>query len=282
MQNVEYVNTKNGNELSASYFLPEGEPKGAILIVSAMGVVQKYYLPFSTWLASQGYVVATFDYSGVGLSQSGNMRDSKVTITDWANYDCAAMIEAISSKSHGRPVYWIGHSLGGQIAGMVPGLNGVEKVISIASGSGYWLENTPSLKWRVWWLWYFVVPLALKLYGYFPGRRLRKVGDLPKGVMCQWRKWCLDPEYMLGVEGAEVREKYRAVVTPISSISFTDDELMSKSNIDSLNSFYSSSKIKLTRINPSEVGVEKIGHFGFFKEKCKQNLWARYILPELQ
>jgi len=120
---------------------------------------------------------------------------------------------------------------------MVPNLNAITKAINIASGSGYWLENVPSLKWRAWWLWYIVAPLAIKIYGYFPGKRLRKVGDLPGGVMKQWRKWCINPEYMIGAEGVKIKQKYKDAATPILSFSFTDDELMSKKNIDSLNSF---------------------------------------------
>lgn len=279
---LQKVETKNGYILSSTFYFPDGELKGAVLIVPAMGVTQKYYVSFASWLTTQGYLVATFDYSGTGLSQSNNLRDTSVTISDWANFDCTAMIEAISVKAGEKALYWIGHSLGGQILGMVPNLNPITKVINIASGSGYWLENVPSLKWRAWWLWYIVAPLATKIYGYFPGKRLRKVGDLPGGVMNQWRKWCINPEYMIGVEGIETRDRYKAVVTPISSFSFTDDELMSKKNIDSLNSFYVTSQIKTNRITPEDVGVKHIGHFGFFKEKFQDSLWSNYLLQELK
>ncbi len=279
---LQKVETKNGYKLSSTFYIPDGEIKGAVLVVPAMGVTQKYYASFASWLTAQGYLVATFDYSGTGLSQTGNLRDSSVTISDWAKYDCTAMIEAISVKADGKSLYWIGHSLGGQILGMVPNLNPITKVINIASGSGYWLENVPSLKWRAWWLWYIVAPLATRIYGYFPGKRLRKVGDLPGGVMNQWRKWCLNPEYMVGAEGSETREKYRAVVTPIASLSFTDDELMSKKNIDSLNSFYATTQMKTSRITPEEIGTKHIGHFGFFKPKFEESLWGNYLLQELQ
>lgn len=279
---LQKVETKNGYKLSSTFYSPDGEIKGAVLIVPAMGVTQKYYAPFASWLTTQGYLVATFDYSGTGLSQTGNLRDSSVTISDWAKFDCTAMIEAVSVKAERKSFYWIGHSLGGQILGMVPNLSSITKVINIASGSGYWLENVPSLKWRAWWLWYIVVPLATRVYGYFPGKRLRKVGDLPGGVMTQWRKWCLNPEYMVGAEGSETREKYRAVVTPISSLSFTDDELMSKKNIDSLNGFYATTQMKTSRITPEEIGTKRIGHFGFFKAKFEESLWGNYLLQELQ
>lgn len=279
---IRKIESKSGHVLSSTFYFPDREMVGAVLILPAMGVSQKYYNAIASWLTTKGFVVATFDYSGTGQSQTGLLKDTSLDITDWAKFDCAAMIENISKNTEGKSLFLIGHSLGGQILGMIPNLNLVTKVISIASGSGYWLENVPSLKWRVWWLWYFVVPVAIRVYGYFPGKRLGKVGDLPGGVMSQWRKWCLNPEYLIGVEGAETRKNYSSVVTPISSISFTDDELMSKKNIDSLNSFYSGSTIKRNRITPDEVGAERIGHFGFFKPRFEASLWGTYLLPELK
>lgn len=278
---LQQIKTERGHHISATFYSPSGEMKGVIIIAPAMGVSQTYYVALSSWLTAKGYMVATFDYSGIGLSQSGHLRDTSVTITHWAKFDCAAMLEAVTIRAGGKPLYWIGHSLGGQILGLVPNVKLITKVITVACGSGYWLENVPSLKWRAWWLWYVVAPLATRLYGYFPGKRLRKVGDLPQGVMDQWRKWCLNPEYMIGVEGNNIREKYQSVKTPITSFSFTDDELMSARNIDSLHSFYTASLKKMNRISPEDVGADHIGHFGFFKPKFEQCLWEAYLLPEL-
>ena len=86
---------------------------------------------------------------------------------------------------------------------------------------------------------------------------------------------------MIGAEGAKTRDEYRLVTTPIYSFSFTDDELMSKKNIDSLNSFYVTSKVKTNRIAPEEIGTKRIGHFGFFKAKFEESLWGAHLLPEL-
>ena len=54
-------------------------------------------------------------------------------------------------------------------------------------------------------LWFGMVPVLTALFGYFPGKPLRMVGDLPRGVALQWRKWCLHPEYLLA-EGERYRE----------------------------------------------------------------------------
>jgi len=103
MISTEYkkVETTNGHQLLSTFYLPEGEATGAVLIVPAMGVSQKYYRPFCSWLASQGYMVATFDYSGTGQSLVGSMRDTDVTITEWASCDCTAMLEAVTKRADG-------------------------------------------------------------------------------------------------------------------------------------------------------------------------------------
>jgi len=107
------------------------------------------------------------------------------------------------------------------------------------------------------------------------------VGDLPRGVIMQWRKWCLHPEYMVGAEGKSVRALFAAIQVPITSLSFTDDELMSEENINSLHSFYTSSSKKMLRISPDDIAENRIGHFGFFKQRYKCSLWQTYLLPEL-
>jgi predicted alpha/beta hydrolase len=157
----------------------------------------------------------------------------------------------------------------------------VKKAITVATGSGYWLENVPSLRAKVWWLWFVLVPLTLPLFGYFPGKALRKVGDLPRGVMAQWRRWCLNREYAVGVEGDAVRAQFAAVRTPIVSLSFADDELMSAANTESIHGFYSGAPRTMKRIAPRDIGAQRIGHFGFFRSAFEASLWRAHLLPEL-
>jgi predicted alpha/beta hydrolase len=171
------------------------------------------------------------------------------------------------------PLHWIGHSLGGQLLGLIPNRARIDRVITVATGSGYWLENTWRTKSVVWWLWFFVVPIALRVAGYFPGKRLRKVGDLPRGVMAQWRRWCLSREYVVGAEGERVREAYASVRMPMLSLSFTDDELMSARGIRSLHGLYTNAPVEYRRIAPPDVGAKRIGHFGFFRPQFERTLW---------
>jgi predicted alpha/beta hydrolase len=276
------VSAADGARIAARFFSPAGgEAKGSVLIVSAMGVTQGYYERFAVWLAEQGFHAATFDYRGTGRSRIGSLRGYQVDLFDWSRRDCAAMVEALAAHAPGLPLYWVGHSLGGQILPFVPNRERIAKAVTVAAGSGYWLENTPALKRKSWWLWFFVVPVALALFGYFPGKRLRKVGDLPKGVMAQWRRWCLNREYAVGAEGESVRREYAEVRTPIVSLSFVDDEMMSARNTESLHGFYVNAPRTAKRLAPRDIGERRIGHFGFFRDRYKDTLWRQHLLPEL-
>lgn len=280
----EFITTADGHALATRIFSPGPEwptPRGAVLIVPAMGVAQAYYADFANWLAVHGYAAVTFDYRGMGQSRQGSLRGFKADILDWARLDCAAALAALEARFPGVPLIWIGHSLGGQILPFFPHHARLSKAITIGTGSGYWRENVWTLRSYVWWLWYVVVPVTLPLFGYFPGRRLKKVGDLPRGVMAQWRRWCLNRDYAAGAEGEAARRLFAAVRTPIVSFSFTDDEFMSARNTDSLHGFFTGAERTMKRFAPKDIGVARIGHFGFFRHRHAENLWAAHLLPAL-
>jgi predicted alpha/beta hydrolase len=252
---------------------------GSVVIVPAMGVPQRFYAPLAQWLAARGFATLTFDYRGMGKSRHGSLRDVDIDIVGWAERDVAAAVDAAAGLAPGRPLTWLGHSLGGQVIAFTPNHTRARRAITIASGSGYWPENAPALRRRVPLLWYGVAPLALPLFGYFPGARLGMVGDLPHGVMEQWRSWCLHKDYACGVEPT-ARGRFAAVKLPINSISFTDDEMMSAANIASLHCAYASAPQSARRVAPADFGVQRIGHFGFFRPELER-AWDALLTPHL-
>lgn len=270
----------DGYPLAARWYGADAR-RGVAVIAAAMGVRQDYYSHVAAWLARHGYSTLTFDYRGVGGSRRGPLRELRADVLDWARLDAGAALAEALARAGGAPLIWIGHSLGGQIVPFVPGHERISKVFTVATGSGYWLENTVALRLRVWWLWFFLVPAAHRIYGYFPGRRFGKVGDLPRGVMEQWRRWCLHRDYAVGVE-PEARELFAAVESPLVSLSFTDDELMSARNIESIHSFYENAPRTMRRIDPGELGLGRIGHFGFFRAEHAETLWRPELLARME
>jgi predicted alpha/beta hydrolase len=263
----------DGYRLAAREYSAAGDPQGAVLIVSAMAVPQSFYAELARWLAGEGWQVVTFDYRGMGDSAPRSLRGFDADILTWARQDCAAALAYTRGLAAGRPLVWIGHSLGGQIFAMTPGSEAVAAAVTVASGVGYWRENAYPLRRYSWWLWHLIVPVATAIWGYFPGRTLRIVGDLPAGVIRQWSRWCRHPEYAVGVEGAAMRELYRALTLPMLSVSLTDDEYMSEKNVAVLHGFYANARLEMRRYAPQQLGLRRIGHFGFFRAGIGDRLW---------
>jgi len=271
------LQVEDGARIALRRYAGEGAPRASIVIGGAMGVRQTFYEPFARWLAKQGFTVWSFDYRGSGDSLDGApLRSVKADLFDWAR-DYEAVIDTAKAALPGQPLYLLGHSLGAQLPGFLQKPEQVDGLISIAAGSGYWRENAPRLKRSVLYFWFVLVPLATRIWGYFPGRKLRKVGDLPRGVILQWRKWCLHPRYSVGAEGELAARSYARVRFPVLALSMTDDELMTLAGTQSLLSFYPGAPNALERIAPADVQARRIGHFGFFREQFSQSLWPGLV-----
>ena len=273
------LTSNDGAALAARLFRPQQQMRGAVLIGGAMGVRQDYYAPFAQWLAAQGYAVMTFDYRGMGDSRrpehSKSLRGFDADLFDWAR-DCDCAIDALRARAPNVPLYLIGHSLGAQLPGLLRNRAHVEGLLSIAAGSGYWRDNAPQLKRIVLYFWHVLVPAATVLCGYFPGKRIGKVGDLPRGVILQWRRWCLDPRYHVGAEGAAVREQFEQVRFPVVALSITDDELMTERGTRA-------GRLLRQRAAPHRTrragGREHDAHrpLRFFRDQFQSSLWARSV-----
>ena len=269
----------DGTRLAAClYPAQQDTPRGAVLIAPAMGVKQDYYSAFAGWLAGKGYATLTFDYRGMGASrphaQRHSLRGFDADLFAWAR-DTDAAIESLAAAAPGVPLYVVGHSLGAQLPGMLAQRDRIAGLMSVAAGSGYWRDNAPSLKRIALYFWHVVVPPATWLFGYFPGARLRKIGDLPRGVILQWRQWCLNPRYHVGHEGEALREQFAGARFPVVALPMTDDELMTERGTRVLIDCYENAPRELHRIAPSDAKARRIGHFGFFRSQFEATLWHR-------
>lgn len=275
------IATKAGFSIVARAFLATHEEvKGVCIIAPATGVAQYLYDDFAKWLNDQGYHAITFDYDGVGLSLRGPIKDSQSDMLSWANNDCVAVIDYVASEYPQLERIWIGHSVGIHVLGYMGHNDKIDRVISIAAGTGTWYYNATQTKRIAWFLWYFLVPLTVPFFGYFPGEKLGVMCNLPKGVMLQWRRWCLNKEYAIGVEGDWLRARFASVKPPITSIRFSDDDMMSLKNIELLHEAFTGTQVQKILISPEDIGQKRIGHIGWHRQRYEK-LWQQYIRPLL-
>ena len=271
---AETIASSGGTRIAARVFEPANAGRGSVVIGGAMGVRQDYYAPFARWLAMQGWRVTTFDYRGSGDSAPKSLRGFRADLFDWAR-DYEAAVDHAHAALPGRPLYLLGHSLGAQLPGLLGNQHKVDGLLSVAAGSGYWRENAPQLKRYVLYFWFVLVPFATRVFGYFPGRKLKKVGDLPAGVVLQWRRWCLSPRYSVSAEGEAVRQGYANARFPVHALSIADDELMTLRGTHSLVDLYENAPRAVERVSPADLGVHRLGHFGAFRSEHASSLWPR-------
>ena len=265
-------------QLAVREYAAPGESRASIVIGGAMGVHQGFYAPFAQWLSSQGFHVYTFDYRGHGDSlpdtPGHRLRGYQADLFDWAR-DYEAVTDYAKAAQPQQSLYLLGHSLGAQLPGLFVRPEQIDGLLSIAAGSGYWRDNAPRLRRTVLYFWHVLVPLATSVCGYFPGKHLRKVGNLPAGVIRQWRRWCLHPRYSVGAEGAVVEQRYAQVRFPVLAWSFSDDELMTLRGTHALLGLYPNAPKRVEQLMPGDVQVHRIGHFGMFREHFRETLWPR-------
>ncbi|MDE2402835.1 MAG: alpha/beta hydrolase [Burkholderiales bacterium] len=266
------LQTWDGHTLAARAYQPPGPVRRAVLLSSAMGVAQVFYQPFATWLAEQGVAVLTCDHRGIGASAPVSLRGFQASITDWATRDQPAALAELLRRWPDVPRTYLGHSLGGQIFGWLEGQEHFERVVTVASGSGYWRYNAAPVRRKAPLLWWGLAPVATALAGYFPGSSLGVIGDLPSGALWQWRRWCLHPDYV-GAEGPALRERYAQVRSPITVVVIEDDELVSPEGIRRLYNEYPNAPVRFESLRAQAHGLKHLGHFGLFKPQAASALW---------
>ena len=266
---------RDGHPLTGYRFDPADTthpPKACIVIAAAMAVPQSFYAPFARHLAAMGYAVWTFDYRGTGESLSGSMRGVKADLTDWFARDYDAVVNLAADAHAGTPVFVVGHSFGGQSAPLLPSRARLAGLINVSVGSGSMRHITPAIRRTAPLMWYLLVPLLCPLFGYFPGKRIGVIGNIPTGAMFQWRRWCLTPEYILsGEPGA--RAAYASAEFPVLALTFTDDEMLIEDGSRMLHAAYTKRPPDYRLIAPVQFGLKRIGHFGFFKPQSETTLW---------
>lgn len=266
------LKTHDGPPLAVYCHEPARPPRAGLVIAPAMAVPQSFYAEFAAYLAQQGIRVWTFDYRGIGESWQGPMRRCTADITDWIARDYDAVVRHAAATLDGAPLFALGHSLGGQATPLLPSADRLSGLVNIAVGSGATRHNQPKVRRSAPLLWYVLGPTLCPTFGYFPGNRIGLLGDIPRRAFYQWRRWCLTPDYILsGEPGA--REAYARARYPVLGLTFTDDELLHESGSRLLHDAYTGAPVDYRELSPRQFGLDRIGHFGFFRRGQEKVLW---------
>lgn len=267
-----------GIELAATLHHAENRDGDiAVIVNSAMGMPRGFYSQFAEFLARSGIDTLTWDYRGVGESLNTSVRDTSAYLHDWGERDLPAVIEWMQQRYPEKRLVIIAHSVGGQIIGMTEKSNEADKLILIASQSGYWRLWSGWQQLRIGFIWHLIIPLVSTLCGYFPSRWFGLGVDLPNNVARQWARWGRDPGYLMGRHRRASADNFARIDRPLLSIWISDDDIASYAANRKMLEWYCNAHIERWDIAPRDLGVARIGHFRLFRESPGRKLWPRLV-----
>jgi predicted alpha/beta hydrolase len=274
MQSSTTIRTNDGTRIWISYYTPENANKKIIVIASGVGLTHEYYVPFANFLSKQGFVVITFDYRGMGRSAPDKLEGYSANMHQWAVQDINAVLLYAKQHYPGDEIIYIGHCMGGEIIGLSPASQYVNKIVLVSSALTCeklypWhsriLLKTSKLKGRI----------ASWLLGYTPANKKRKRSEIPKGVFMELANWCDNPN---GLFDAFPDNNYRKINVPLLAYTFTDDWYCPPKAVNELLSHFANASVTWYHLKPQEIGLKHVGHMDFFNPETSYILWRSLLL----
>ncbi len=259
--------------LHAHLFEPEKSNGKLLLINSATGVKQQVYFAFAQWLCEQGFLVITYDYSGVGLSKPHKMRGFKTSMRTWGTRDFKAVTDFIQNHFPDHEKYCLGHSVGALLLGMNRDSRMFRRFIFVGTQNAY-LQHLPvkvaitaALGFGI------AVPVTSAFLGYFPAHWFGLGESLPKGSAKDWRTLILHKKSTARLL-SKLDEEYSAELDQEALIIYAEDDPWVKmKGMESLmKHVYPNMKKTYREVKVHESPKGKIGHVNFFRSYNKP-LW---------
>lgn len=282
----------DGRLLAAQWFEPPAAQglRAVAVIGAATAVPASYYRHFAEWLARRGYAVLTFDYRGIAASREALRPGEDVRLRDWARVDMAAALHAAERRrreqqtAQGRELglLWVGHSLGGNSVGLVPGFaDKVDALLGVAAQVAYLGHWSGLARLQAWLFFHLMLPAAVGLFGHAPGRMLGpRAQDLPAAAALEWAAWGRTPGFLFGDESLARERSYDRFTGTAHLWSIADDHLFGPAPaVDALAAQFNAARVQRHVVSPQDLGVARIEHFGPFRRDLGPRLWPRLLAP---
>lgn len=266
------IEAADGYRLGGTLFRVN-DSKRVVIVHGATAVPHAFYRHFAHYLQSKGWSVLTYDYRGVGRSRPDSLTGFEARASDWGLLDMPAVLDWVRQTLGPKKIYFVGHSAGGQQAGLLLHPEPVVAMATVSSQSGFWLYQGGLEKIRVLLLTTVFLPLVSRLYGYFPWSRFAAGEDLPKQVAIQWARWCRSSKYILSDDTLPL-DRYQQFRAPVLAYSVDDDNWGTKKAVDAMMSAYPN--VERRHLVAHDYGISKLGHMGYFRPGAEK-LWQEML-----
>lgn len=251
--------------------------EGIVVINPATGVKANYYHHYARFLSAHGFEVITFDYRGIGLSRPEKLTRCGWDWRHWGERDVEAVLAL--ALSSGLPASVVGHSIGGVLPGYASHAAKIGRMLTVGAQYAWWHDYPAETRRRMYLKWHVLMPALTAMAGYFPGRRLNWLEDLPDGVAYQWGRG--GPELEARCDEAtrsEIHARFAKISASILAIGVTDDPFGTRAAISRAHRYYSGAQLAKVMLAPEDLAMESIGHFDLFHARHATGFWLDTLL----
>lgn len=258
-----------GAVLSGRFFAAQGAARANLVLHGATGVPQRYYAAFARWAAASGVGVLTYDYRDFGDSVRGPLVESPATMADWGVLDQGAAERALAALASEGPLWIAGHSLGGLTFAFRRHDARVTQVTTIGAGFAHVMDHPWSYRPLALAFWYGIGPVATRLAGYLPGRRVLFGADLPAGVYWQWRRWCTRRDFFDGDIGRALpaNPAFGRVPFRLRMLGMEDDAVVPPAAVWRYADRFPAAAVERRVLRPRDFGVPSLRHIQVFSAR---------------
>ena len=263
------VQTADGTENSLTIFTAAPGPSAPVVVCwPAMGVSARYYETLAAALAGNGLIAVTADLRGVGRSSVRASSSTNFGYADMISQDMPAVLDAVAAKFPRAPVYFLGHSLGGQLSALFLAANPddtrVAGLILVAASSVYY-KGWDFPRWIWIWLGIRLVRGITGILGYFPGHRMGFGGQEAKGVIRDWYHLGVTGKYDIAGQNQPLEEMLGRVDRPVLAITLENDPMAPEKAAGFLTDKLKSAPKTRVHLKTEAFDAEKVTHFSWAK-----------------
>lgn len=258
------VATPDGASL-ALRVLPHPDPAApVVLILPAMAIKAKFYLPLVKALHAAGLAAAFVDLRAQGESRPALGEGPDFGYRELVEVDLPAVMDMLGKRFPHTSPHLFGHSLGGQLALLYSAAepDRVAGVTTIGTGSVYWRSFEPGRRLEI-----LVkmqgVGLVCRLRGRWPGGG--GIGPMTAGVMADWVRHARTGRYRPRGSERDYDRLLHELSLPVLVISLDRDPLGPESTVRFLCDRMPSAKLTRWHIDASS-GMTHIGHASWVKD----------------
>ncbi len=258
------------------------KPRYVGLVNAGAGIASRYYDRFAAFLAENGVPTLVYDYRGIGRSRPHSLRGFNASVEDWGSKDCASALSWLHDRFPEAKVLVVGHSIGGFVTGFVTNGALIDKMLFVGAHTGYWLDYSPTARPMMLLLWHLLMPAITSLFGYFPGKQLHLLEDLPRGVALEWARR-LKPEFWWNLKKSDgtpdigrrqdLLARFAGIHASVVAVRLTDDPFATEQATKRLGQLFVNAPVVRLVLSPTDAGGQSIGHFGFFDSRFQSTLW---------